>query len=371
MSPEELHDWCLGRVGAEETFPFNASTSVFKVGGKMFALSALSDEPLRVSVKCDPDYAEELREAHEAIIPGYHLNKRHWITVTLGGDAGDDLVRLLVAESHALVAPWRRRRRGGRAADGLTGHARINREVWDGLAGEFAADGELKWAMDDPVWGIWKIPERELGVLPDVAGLDVVELGCGTAYWSAWLARRGARPTGVNNSARTARDGPPAATRARARLPPRPRQRGGGPPPGWGLRPGLLGVRGLPVVRPRALDPRGGPAAAPGRPAGLPDPHADPHALHPGLRRLPDRRPAGAALLRHARFDWLDHPSIEFNMTYGDWIAELRRVGLRRRGPARACRRRRTATRGAHDYVTADWSHRWPQEAIWVARLRG
>lgn len=109
MSPDELRDWCLGRLGAKETFPFNASTSVFKVGEKMFALSALSDEPLAVSVKCDPDYAEELRATHDAIVPGYHLNKRHWITVTLGRDAGDELVRELIAESHALVRPRPRR----------------------------------------------------------------------------------------------------------------------------------------------------------------------------------------------------------------------------------------------------------------------
>jgi predicted DNA-binding protein (MmcQ/YjbR family) len=110
VTADELRDWCLGLAGAEETFPFNASTSVFKVGGKMFALSALSDEPLGVSVKCDPDYAEELRATRRSIVPGYHLNKRHWITVTLGGDAGDDLVRELIAESHALVAPRPRRR---------------------------------------------------------------------------------------------------------------------------------------------------------------------------------------------------------------------------------------------------------------------
>ena len=108
MTAEELRAWCLGMAGAEETFPFNASVSVFKVAGKIFALSALSDEPLDVSVKCDPDYAEELRAAHESIVPGYHLNKRHWITVTLGADAADDLVRELVADSHALVAPRRR-----------------------------------------------------------------------------------------------------------------------------------------------------------------------------------------------------------------------------------------------------------------------
>jgi predicted DNA-binding protein (MmcQ/YjbR family) len=108
VTAEELRAWCLGMAGAEETFPFNASVSVFKVAGKIFALSSLSDEPLEVSVKCDPDYAEELRAAHASIVPGYHLNKRHWITVTLGADAGDGLVRELVADSHALVAPRRR-----------------------------------------------------------------------------------------------------------------------------------------------------------------------------------------------------------------------------------------------------------------------
>ena len=77
----------------------------------MFALSFLSDEPLEVSVKCDPDYAEGAEETHASIVPGYHLNKRHWITVTLGGDAPDDLVRALIADSHALVAPRGRRAR--------------------------------------------------------------------------------------------------------------------------------------------------------------------------------------------------------------------------------------------------------------------
>jgi predicted DNA-binding protein (MmcQ/YjbR family) len=109
VTADELREWCLSMTPSKETFPFNASVSVFRAGAKMFALSSLSDEPLSVSVKCDPDYAEELRANHDAIVPGYHLNKRHWITVTLGGDAPDGLVRELIRESHALVAPRRRR----------------------------------------------------------------------------------------------------------------------------------------------------------------------------------------------------------------------------------------------------------------------
>jgi predicted DNA-binding protein (MmcQ/YjbR family) len=76
---------------------------VFKVDGKVFAISALAAEPLTVSVKCDPDLADALRASYAAIAPGYHLDKRHWITVTVGGDADDDVVRGLVEDSHALV----------------------------------------------------------------------------------------------------------------------------------------------------------------------------------------------------------------------------------------------------------------------------
>jgi len=103
VKPEELRDWCLQMPGASETFPFNPETSVFKVGGKIFALSALGADQLKVSVKCDPEVGEGLRATHESIVPGYHLNKRHWITVTLGGDAPDDAVRDLIEDSYDLV----------------------------------------------------------------------------------------------------------------------------------------------------------------------------------------------------------------------------------------------------------------------------
>jgi predicted DNA-binding protein (MmcQ/YjbR family) len=70
----------------------------------MFALAALQREPLRVSVKCEPELGEQLRGTYDEIEPGYHLNKRHWLTITLGGAASDDLVRELVAGSYDLVA---------------------------------------------------------------------------------------------------------------------------------------------------------------------------------------------------------------------------------------------------------------------------
>jgi predicted DNA-binding protein (MmcQ/YjbR family) len=119
MKPHQLRDHCLSFAAAEETFPFGPEVSVFKVGGKMFALSQLDAESLRVSVKCDPDLAEALRQAHEAVIPGYHLNKRHWNTVIIDGSLPDKAVREMIEDSYDLVVsklPAARRRSLGSAA---------------------------------------------------------------------------------------------------------------------------------------------------------------------------------------------------------------------------------------------------------------
>jgi predicted DNA-binding protein (MmcQ/YjbR family) len=98
-----LRALCLEQQGAEESFPFNLETSVFKVGGKIFAIARLDEQPLSVSLKGDPALLEALRADYDAIIPGYHLNKRHWVTITLNADAPDQLVRDLVEDSHDLV----------------------------------------------------------------------------------------------------------------------------------------------------------------------------------------------------------------------------------------------------------------------------
>jgi predicted DNA-binding protein (MmcQ/YjbR family) len=112
----------MAQNGAVEDFPFTEEHSVFKVAGKMFAISALEREPLEVSVKCEPELAVELRTSYPAIRPGYHLNKRHWNTITLdthagtGGSLSDELVRDLVEDSYDLVVsglPKRRQRELG------------------------------------------------------------------------------------------------------------------------------------------------------------------------------------------------------------------------------------------------------------------
>jgi predicted DNA-binding protein (MmcQ/YjbR family) len=103
MDATELREWCLQHEGAIEDFPFGPQHSVFKVAGKIFALSALGREPLEVSVKCEPELADMLRHSYEAIRPGYHLNKRHWNTITLDGSLPDQLVRDMIEDSYDLV----------------------------------------------------------------------------------------------------------------------------------------------------------------------------------------------------------------------------------------------------------------------------
>jgi predicted DNA-binding protein (MmcQ/YjbR family) len=120
MNPAELHDLCLSFTGAEETFPFGPKTSVFKVGGKMFALSQLGADSLRVSLKCEPRLAEALRGAHAAVIPGYHLNKRHWNTVIMDGSLSEEAIRDMIEDSYDLVVsrlPRARRRALGWRGD--------------------------------------------------------------------------------------------------------------------------------------------------------------------------------------------------------------------------------------------------------------
>ncbi|MGZ4386411.1 MAG: MmcQ/YjbR family DNA-binding protein [Gaiellaceae bacterium] len=104
MDGDELRALCLRLEGAAEDFPFGPETSVFKVGGKIFALSALSARPLSVSLKCEPELAVELRASYAAVRPGYHLNKRHWNTITLDGSLPDETLRDLIEDSYALVA---------------------------------------------------------------------------------------------------------------------------------------------------------------------------------------------------------------------------------------------------------------------------
>lgn len=103
MKPAALQKLCLEFPGAREEFPFGEENSVFKVAGKIFALTRLDSRPLRISLKCDPELAVRLRAEHPAITPGYHLNKQHWNTVELDGSLTDRFIRELVEDSYDLV----------------------------------------------------------------------------------------------------------------------------------------------------------------------------------------------------------------------------------------------------------------------------
>ncbi|HEY2182505.1 MAG TPA: MmcQ/YjbR family DNA-binding protein [Solirubrobacteraceae bacterium] len=99
----DLRQLCLSLPGSDETFPFGPETSVFKVADKIFAISQLAARPLRVSLKCEPALAEQLRDTHPAVRPGYHLNKRHWNTVTIDGSLPEQTIRDMLEDSYDLV----------------------------------------------------------------------------------------------------------------------------------------------------------------------------------------------------------------------------------------------------------------------------
>lgn len=103
MNLKQLRKYCTSKPGVSEDFPFDFETLVFKVGSKMFALTNIKSEDLRVNLKCDPLLAEQLRSTHKAIIPGYHMNKRHWNTVYLDGSIPEKEINRMIDHSYELV----------------------------------------------------------------------------------------------------------------------------------------------------------------------------------------------------------------------------------------------------------------------------
>jgi predicted DNA-binding protein (MmcQ/YjbR family) len=100
---EHLRHYCQQKPGAYEDFPFDNITLTFRVKGKMFALCNINDEPLEVNLKCDPELSELLRDKYEAIKPGWHMNKKHWNTITLNGTIPDAEIGELIDMSYELV----------------------------------------------------------------------------------------------------------------------------------------------------------------------------------------------------------------------------------------------------------------------------
>ena len=255
------------------------------------------------------------------------------------------------------------------STEALPEHVRRNRAAWDAWAPEYVPNGERSWglARGDEKWGIWDIPEREARILPDdLDGLDSIELGCGTGYISAWLARRGARPVGIDNS---------EAQLATARRLQKEH----------GLEFPLVHGNAESVPYPDAsfdlvISEYGASIWA--------DPHRwIPEAsrlLRPGGRLIflvngtifmlcaPDDDDAVATtqLVRPYfgmhRFEWADDESVEFHLGYGDWIRLLRANGFEVEDLVEL----RPAPDAASTYkhVTLDWARQWPSEEVWKAR---
>lgn len=104
MDIESFREYCLAKAGVTEEFPFDEVTLCFKVMGKMFALTGLGKETFAVNLKCDPEYAIELREAYEDVKPGYHMSKKHWNTVQFENGLEEELLIKLIDHSYAMVA---------------------------------------------------------------------------------------------------------------------------------------------------------------------------------------------------------------------------------------------------------------------------
>ncbi len=103
MTHEAVERYCLSKAGAVKEYPFDKYVSVYKVGAKMFALKKDAEEPLRINLKCDPLYALELRSIYKSVIPGYHMNKKHWNTVVCNGEVDDASLESWIDDSYELV----------------------------------------------------------------------------------------------------------------------------------------------------------------------------------------------------------------------------------------------------------------------------
>ena len=208
-------------------------------------------------------------------------------------------------------------------------HVLRNRAAWDRMTVEYEAPGRHAWSPADPYWGIGHVPESELQVLPDVSGLDVVELGCGTGYVSAWLARRGARPIGIDISASqlaSARrfqrefglDFP--LVHANAEEVPLAGERFDLAISEYGACIWCDPYRWVPEAA-RLLRPRG-------RHIFL----VNGALLVLAMPERDEDGPARDVLLRDYfgmhRFEWPDDPSVEFHLGHGDWIRLLRGSGF-------------------------------------------
>jgi len=110
MNEEEIREYAISKPDVEESFPFGPETLVFKIAGKVFLLMGLDSDPLQFNVKCDPERAIELRDEYECIVPGYHMNKKHWNSVIIDGTLTNKKIKEQIDHSYDLVKPKPKRK---------------------------------------------------------------------------------------------------------------------------------------------------------------------------------------------------------------------------------------------------------------------
>lgn len=250
----------------------------------------------------------------------------------------------------------------------LPEHVARNRAQWDIWAADYVDVGERNWAQDEPTWGIWRVPESEVGLLPeDVSGLDAIELGCGTAYVSAWLARRGARPVGIDNSQAQLATARELQERHELEFPllhgnaeevPYPDESFDLAVSEYGAAIWCDPYRWIPEAA-RLLRPGGwliflGNAAL-------------------AMLCIPDEEkdaPATERLLRPYfgmhRFEWPEDDAVEFHLPHGAMIDLLRASGFEIEQLIELRPPDGSTTR--YPWFRLDWAQRWPCEEIWKAR---
>jgi SAM-dependent methyltransferase len=250
----------------------------------------------------------------------------------------------------------------------LTDDLARNRDLWTRTNAEYTdREAARQWSQEEITWGVWGVPERELRVLPDVAGMDVLELGCGTAYVSAWLARRGARVVGLDIT--------PAQLETARRC-----------QADYALE--------FPLIEASAEDV---PLADASFDLVVSEYGAsiwcDPSRWVPEAARLlrpagrlvflrnstlvmlctPDSGQAEERLLRAQfgmyRLEWPGE-GVEFHLGHGEWIRLLRASGFEIEDLVEIQAPPDAETHPVYDYVSAEWARHWPAEEIWVARKR-
>ncbi len=251
----------------------------------------------------------------------------------------------------------------------LPEHVARNRAYWDAMAAGWVAPGERRWAAEAPIWGIWGIPESEVGMLPDdLNGCDAIELGCGTAYVSSWLLRRGARPVGIDNSPRQLETARMLQQRHGLRFPLHLGNAEATPFPDvsfdfaiseYGASIWCDPYRWIPEAA-RLLRPGGRLSFLVGSP------------IYMLFAPEEDEIPVGETLLRPYfgmhRFGGPDDPSAEFHLPHSEMLRLLRGSGfevielVELQAPP-------GATTGFGS-VTPEWARKWPSEEVWIALKR-